>query len=539
MEQIISAQTGRDVLMSRLCSWVQEERYEEALSALEEFLEQKPQDRECRLLRLLFEIKLHGLTLHEHEVEQIGSFSDLGPREKIIVKQIFALTTEELATEGPTDRVLAYQRVARRLFPESFVSGSFYPTEKLVDLAYIGEGILGIARQPVEYISPAIREGVLTLRMLTKKGVAKVLSLTGSLPAGEMGWRWGGTLGVIALISLFSVQYDSEKATSNNQAEVSAIRQVALATRVLGIKDLGFEVWGDNRDPNLTERLAQWSEAHITTLLPLYEKRVKSHPDLMGSMVLQLKIDTSGAVVQATELQSRLKDPEFKNAVVKQAYQWKFAGNHSEPLQIEYPLLFVPGGMDPMTLVRWELALASRAEEEKAKEAASDGPQNGAPVGHERVEQLPLVAPPSKAEDPANRNDGSEDPSPTVLNGNAKREEPKLTSNGRSIPKGKIKQTPVIRKIPVSVADPSPAEIPVERVPGSQTSSDGLGVYKARITTAVREDLGFAAPTLETIAAGTEVNILEAKGEWFRVRTNGGAGKIGYIRKEFVVPAQP
>jgi uncharacterized protein YgiM (DUF1202 family) len=75
-------------------------------------------------------------------------------------------------------------------------------------------------------------------------------------------------------------------------------------------------------------------------------------------------------------------------------------------------------------------------------------------------------------------------------------------------------------------------------MPGSETSDEGLGVYKARVTTTVREGRGFAAPTLETIAAGTEVNILDANGEWFRVRTNGGTGKIGYVRKEFVVPAQ-
>jgi hypothetical protein len=374
--------------------------------------------------------------------------------------------------------------------------------------------------------------------MSTRKRIIKVLSLTESLPAGEMGWRWGGTLGAIALVSLFSLQYDPEKATNSNQAEVPAIRQVASANRVLGLKDLGFEIRGGNQDPDLTGDLVQWSEAHITTLLPLYENRVKSHPDLMGSMVLQLKIDTSGAVVEVTELQSRLKDPEFKGAVVSQAYQWKFAGNHAEPLQIEYPLLFVPVGMDPTTLVRWELALASRVEEKKAEQAAFDSPQNGTPIGQEGVEQLSLVMPPPQPEEPADRNDSSEEPAPAQLNGGAKREEPKPTSNGRSIRKGKIKQAEIVRKVPVSVADPNPAEIRVKPAPGSETSDEGLGVYRARITTTLRGDLGFAAPTLETIAAGTEVSILEAKGEWFRVRTNGGTGKIGYVRKEFVVPAQ-
>jgi hypothetical protein len=283
----------------------------------------------------------------------------------------------------------------------------------------------------------------------------------------------------------------------------------------------------------------QWSEAHLTTLLPLYDKRVKTHPDLMGSMVLNLKVDNTGSVVQVTEIQSRLKDPEFKDTVVKQAYQWKFAGNYSEPLEIEYPLLFVPGGMDPMTLVRWELALSPAAEQEKAREVPSNDQQNGAPIAHDGVQQLSLVVPSSPPEEPAAKNEGSEDPAPMSLNGGgAHPEAPKPTSNGRSIGKGKIKQAAVVRKIPVSAADSSPVETRVEPAAGSETSHEGRGVYKARIATTLRGNLGFAAPTLETIAAGTEVNILESKGEWFRVRTNGSAGKVGYIRKEFVVPAQ-
>jgi hypothetical protein len=532
MEEIISTQTGRDVLMSRLSRWVQEERYEEASSALEQFLRDEPQDRECRLLRLLFEIKLHGLTLHEHEVEEIGSFSDLGPREKIIAKHIFALTSEELAKEGPTDRVLAYQRVVRRLFPESFVPASLPPPGMLIDFTYIREGILRVVSRPMEYISPAVRQGASRLRRRIGERVGRVLSVTGSPPAGELGWRWGGILGVVALTSLFMLRHDPGKATTANRADVPAIRQVASLNRVLGVKDLGFEVWGENRDPNLTEQLARWSEAHVTKLLPLYDKRVKSHPDLMGSIVLHLKVDASGSVVQVAEVQSRLKDPEFRDAVVQQAYQWKFAGNHSEPLEIEYPLLFVPGGMDPMTLVRWELTLATRAQEEKGRQA-SQAPENGTTVEPEAVQEPALVSPL-----PADRNDTPDEPAPTISNGVAKHEEPKPASNGRSVAKSKRKPAALTLKLPVANADPSPAEMLVEPVADRETPAEGLGVYKARITTAVRENRGFGAPTLETIAAGTEVNILEAKGEWFRVRTNGGTGKTGYVRKEFVVPAQ-
>jgi hypothetical protein len=418
------------------------------------------------------------------------------------------------------------------------VSGTFSPTEQLVDFAYIKQGILGIAERFAEYVSPVFRKNILELRTLTRKGVFKILSVTGSLPAGEMGWRWSGALGVIALVSFFSLQYEGQKATNNKQPETPAMSRVASQSRVLGVKDLGFEVWGGNQDPNLTEQLEQWSESQISTLLPLYEKRVKSHPDLMGSMVLQLKTDAAGVVVQVTELQSRLKDPEFKEAVVKQAYQWKFAGARAEPLQIEYPLLFVPGGMDPMTLVRWELALASRPDGEKATQASTDSAQDSAPVQDEEVQGLSPVAPPSRSEEALLRNESFENPAPSPLNGAAKPEEP-AASNGRSVSKGKIKRAAVMRKVPLSVAETNSAEIRIEPVAATERSDEGLGTYKARVTTTVREDRGFAAPPLETIPAGTEVNILEAKGEWFRVRTNGGTGKIGYVRKEFVVPAQP
>jgi hypothetical protein len=194
--------------------------------------------------------------------------------------------------------------------------------------------------------------------------------------------------------------------------------------------------------------------------------------------------------------------------------------------------------MDPMTLVRWELALASRPDGEKATHASTDSAQDSAPVQDEEVQGLSPVAPPSRSEEAMLRNESFENPAPSPLNGAAKPEEP-AASNGRSVSKGKIKRAAVMRKVPLSVAETNSAEIRIEPVAATETSDEGLGTYKARVTTTVREDRGFAAPPLETIPAGTEVNILEAKGEWFRVRTNGGTGKVGYIRKEFVVPAEP
>jgi hypothetical protein len=61
-----------------------------------------------------------------------------------------------------------------------------------------------------------------------------------------------------------------------------------------------------------------------------------------------------------------------------------------------------------------------------------------------------------------------------------------------------------------------------------------LITYKTRRAVAIREAPRFAATTKAQLAAGTSISVLEAKGDWFKVKTR-PSGTVGYVRKEYLV----
>jgi Bacterial SH3 domain len=58
--------------------------------------------------------------------------------------------------------------------------------------------------------------------------------------------------------------------------------------------------------------------------------------------------------------------------------------------------------------------------------------------------------------------------------------------------------------------------------------------YKTRRVVSLREEPRFAAAAKAQIAAGTSISVLEAKGDWLKVKTR-PSGAVGYIRKEYLV----
>ena len=498
---IVSSQTARNVLMSRLAKSLHEHRLDDALSDLEQFLQKAPQDRECQLLRLVCNIKIHGLQPYENEIEKLKAFPNLDYREKQALKYIFGLVVEQSKLERRDDKAVSYQRLIRRLVRGSSLVDPCSTAEKIIELGYVVRG-----------------------------RILRILRLKERVSRKELGWCLAGLLGLVVM-SVSLVQNNSGSSRDQTPPKVQAVRQDASVNRVLGVNDLGVRLWGGNQDAESAGQILQGSEVQVSSLVPLYEDAIQRQPDLMGSMVLQLNVDTSGAVTEVNEVYSRLKDPEFRESVIKQASKWKFIGNRSGPLQIEYPLLFVPRSMDPMTLVRWELALTSTPEEEKTeKKTATYTPESAVPIGIEEIQEHSNAGKSSRAKEARERKETS-----TTQPSSLPRES---QHRGDLAPRGK---TSSARAEEVKRAANSQQLLAREpsTFPGqtsSETELDNLPIYKARLPAQVREKLGFAAPILETIAAGAEVTVLESKGDWFKVRID-GAGKMGYVRREFFVPA--
>jgi hypothetical protein len=154
---------------------------------------------------------------------------------------------------------------------------------------------------------------------------------------------------------------------------------------VLGPKDLGFQVSGFSDDEEQKSRFGKSVENQLMNLRRLYREEVEKKPELMGAMLLQMTIDSSGAVTGVQETASRIQDQEFKDAVVEEARKWSLA-DLSGPAKIECPLLFVPAGMDMTTLIKWEKAQGLFKEGPQGQQvesisaAASTRAQERAPV---------------------------------------------------------------------------------------------------------------------------------------------------------------
>jgi Bacterial SH3 domain len=58
--------------------------------------------------------------------------------------------------------------------------------------------------------------------------------------------------------------------------------------------------------------------------------------------------------------------------------------------------------------------------------------------------------------------------------------------------------------------------------------------YKTRRAVSLREEPRFAATARAQIGPGTPITVLEAKGDWFKVKTQ-PSGAVGYVRKEYLV----
>jgi len=132
--------------------------------------------------------------------------------------------------------------------------------------------------------------------------------------------------------------------------------------QVLPAEELGFNVRGpgvldvNRRDSLLSQKI----ESQFGRLRGLYQQQIQRKPDLMGTVTLQISIDSSGRVTRVNESKSHINDGDFKKAVIQEAYAWRFPPAPAGSVEINYPLLFLPPGMDVATIVNWERAIGPR-----------------------------------------------------------------------------------------------------------------------------------------------------------------------------------
>ena len=93
---------------------------------------------------------------------------------------------------------------------------------------------------------------------------------------------------------------------------------------------------------------------NLARLHHTFNSWAERNQELMGSVSLKLLVDAHGNVVRVEPVNGHVNDSSFMKTVMDDVREWKFPGSGTEAAEITMPLLFIPKGMDPEMIVRWE-----------------------------------------------------------------------------------------------------------------------------------------------------------------------------------------
>lgn len=175
---------------------------------------------------------------------------------------------------------------------------------------------------------------------------------------------------------------------------------VALGNVVIVVPELGLTVKGPAAAEIEPSRVAAKIESQLLTTRKLYRMESDNKPSLMGGLLLQLTLGSSGEVMRVRELDSHIADEDFRKAVIDEAGKWEFSDIASEGTTINCPLLFVREGMEITTVIRWEKTLGLFEQKTALRDSSERSKQ-----------ETKANAPSSQAENRARKPTGSGTPS--------------------------------------------------------------------------------------------------------------------------------
>lgn len=481
-------------VFSQIEFFLKEAKYEYAEALLFELLNQNPSDRESKLYLLLVNVMRDGPALYEDDIDRLRDLMDLSDMEKEIVRRIFVLGFEAAEKDGREEQAWVYQRLLRRLLLAQALDQPIHKTSPRITPAAENPALKPAdgALVPLHYRYPAwLREKAIALRGLVEASFEKI-RLTGQtwfLRARQTSWKpkmppraalavTAATLLIIPIAYFGSPRGNTAKETATyTPAPSLSLPRPKLTSSVFPRDPIALPEHRDNPKNTYRKRVDAILAGQLSDLRRVYGDWSQKDRNLMGSLLVKMQVDTNGNVIKAEKQTSRLTNAAFTEVVLDEARKWKFPKVNGQTAEFMVPLLFVPQGMDPRTIVRWEKALTSSDVEAKA----------GSPLH---------ITGPSAGE-------GEREPS-----GNSDQRLADSRSPKMALASARKTQT---------------AEELVQHVLEVRTSR----------ATPLRREPRFGATAAEDIDPGTSISVLEAKGDWLKVKAR-PSGKVGYVRKEYV-----
>jgi len=471
---------------------LKEAKYEYAEALLFELLNQNPSDRESKLYLLLVNVMRDGPALYEDDIDRLRDLLDLSDTEKEIVRRIFVLGFEAAEKDGREEQAWVYQRLLRRLLLAQALDQPIRKTSPRITVENPAPKLAEDALVAVRYrYSAWLRDKAIALRGLMAASLGRI-RLTGQtwfLRARQTSWKpkmfprgalaiTAVTLLIIPIAYFGSLRGNAAKETASYTPPLSlSLPRAKLTSSVFPRDPIVLPEQRDNPKNTYRKRVDAILAGQLSNLRRAYGDWSQKDRNLMGSLLVKMQVDTNGNVIKAEKQTSRLTDAAFTEVVLDEARKWKFPKATGEVAEFMVPLLFVPQGMDPRTIVRWEKALTSSDVEAKA------------------------VAP--------------------------------LHITGSSAGEGEREPSKNSDQRPADSRNPKMALALASKTQTTEEPAKHLLEVRTSRATPLRQQPRFAAATAEDIGPGTSISVLEAKGDWLKVKTR-PSGKVGYVRREYV-----
>jgi hypothetical protein len=188
-----------------------------------------------------------------------------------------------------------------------------------------------------------------------------------------------------------------EETDSPSQAHLTApsrAQGIVLASSELGMAVTGAGAGTEGRS---LEALEQQVMSFLSGLQEVYEQERINDPEVMGNLDVKMTIEPNGTVSDLRFPLKRLSNEKLTAAAYDQMRAWTFPPADAS-VDLRYRLLFVPPGIDEVSIAVWEKSLAGRMVVDRNEDSWPSPPAAAVPLA---TEQYPPTAETPGAKKPA------------------------------------------------------------------------------------------------------------------------------------------
>jgi TonB family protein len=150
--------------------------------------------------------------------------------------------------------------------------------------------------------------------------------LNALLAYGELGAGKGGNSSIDDILKNDAASEPSVKLEKKSKVDVAPIEKVSGSQEAVGARN----------EQSLYKVLSQ----NIGRLQYIYEKFLKTNPDIRGKVEVEVTINPDGGIANVAVLSSEIPIPDFQRQLVDAIRRWKYEAIAQGQMKVVYPIVF-------------------------------------------------------------------------------------------------------------------------------------------------------------------------------------------------------